>query len=67
MLVLSRRRNESIMIGDNIMVKILEVIHGSHGTTVRVGIVGPREVAIWRKEIWEEKQQEKINEQDNPK
>jgi carbon storage regulator len=53
MLVLSRKKNESIVIGDQIVVTIVEI----HGDKVRLGIAAPKEVAVHRQEIYE-----KINE-----
>ena len=47
MLVLSRKTDESICIGDNIVVTVLSV----QGTKVRIGIQAPREVPIVRSEI----------------
>lgn len=47
MLVLSRRPNESIMIGADIVVTILDV----RGDQVRVGIDAPREVRVHREEV----------------
>ena len=44
MLVLSRKKNESLMIGDNIEVIIVEI----RGDKVRLGIDAPRETAIVR-------------------
>jgi carbon storage regulator len=49
-LVLSRRVGESVVIGDNVVVTVLEV----RGDVIRVGIDAPREVAVHRKEILEE-------------
>ncbi len=49
MLVLSRKTNESIMIGDSIEVKVVDVI----GRTVKLGIEAPRDVAVHRKEVYE--------------
>jgi len=49
MLVLSRKLNQSIMIGDDIELTIVDV----KGDQVRLGIAAPREVAILRKEIYE--------------
>ena len=48
MLVLSRKTNESIMIGDAIEVKVVEV----NGKTVKIGIDAPKDVAVHRKEIY---------------
>lgn len=50
MLVLSRKKGQSIMIGRNIEISIVDV----QGDQVRLGIDAPREVAIHRKEIFEE-------------
>jgi len=49
-LVLTRRVNESIMIGHEIVVTVLEV-HGDH---VRLGIKAPRSVDVHREEIFNE-------------
>ena len=54
MLALTRKKNESIMIGDNIEIKILEIV----GDKVRLGIEAPREIAIHRKEIYLQIQEE---------
>lgn len=48
MLVLSRRTNESIMIGQEVVVTVLEV----RGDTVRLGITAPRTVDVHREEIF---------------
>lgn len=48
MLVLSRKKNESIMIGDSIEIKII----GVEGDTVRIGIDAPRDVNVHRKEVF---------------
>ncbi len=50
MLVLSRRVGESIMIGDEVTVTVLEV----RGDVVRVGVGAPRHVAVHREELWRE-------------
>lgn len=47
MLVLSRRVGDSVVIGDNVVVTVLEV----RGDVVRVGIDAPREVAVRRQEL----------------
>ncbi len=50
MLVLTRRVNESIVIGDSIEVKVLEV----RGDQVKLGVQAPRRVPVHRKEVFEE-------------
>ena len=50
MLVLSRRVGESIVIGDEVTVTVLEV----RGDVVRVGVGAPRHVAVHREELWQE-------------
>ena len=47
MLVLTRRVNEKILIGDNIVVTVLEV----RGDQVRLGIDAPRDVRVFREEV----------------
>ncbi|MBQ18663.1 MAG: carbon storage regulator [Planctomycetaceae bacterium] len=49
MLVLSRKRNESIVIDENIVITVVEV----RGDKVRLGIEAPREVPIHRSEVHE--------------
>jgi len=56
MLVLSRRTNESIMIGKDIEIKILGVEEGK----IKIGIEAPRDVEIYRKEIYVEIEEENI-------
>ena len=48
MLALSRRTNESIMLGKDIEISILEI----KGDQVKIGIVAPKSVPIYRKEIF---------------
>ncbi len=52
MLVLTRRPGESLMIGDDVVVTILEV----RGDVVRVGIKAPRSVQVHREEVYRELQ-----------
>ena len=47
MLVLTRRINERILIGDDIVVTVLEV----HGDQVRIGIDAPRAIKVFREEV----------------
>lgn len=56
MLVLTRKANQSIMIGDNIEVSVLSVM----GEKVRLGIQAPREVAVFRKEVFLEIQNQNV-------
>lgn len=48
MLVLTRKTNQSIMIGDDVEVSVLAVT----GDKVRVGISAPRDVPVFRKEVY---------------
>ena len=50
MLVLSRKRNEKIVIGENITVTVLEV----RGDQVQIGIDAPRSIPVHRHVIYEE-------------
>ncbi len=50
MLVLTRKMMESIIIGDNITVTIVDIGSGQ----VRVGIDAPREIRVFRKEVYDE-------------
>ncbi|MDD5092676.1 MAG: carbon storage regulator CsrA [Candidatus Wallbacteria bacterium] len=54
MLVLTRKRNQSIMIGDEIEIVIVDV----KNEQVKIGIKAPRNVTVHRKEIYEEIQEE---------
>ncbi len=54
MLVLTRKVNQSIVIGGDIEIVVLEV----RGEQVRLGIRAPRDVAVHRKEIFEQIQEE---------
>ncbi|KUG02329.1 carbon storage regulator [hydrocarbon metagenome] len=50
MLVLNRKKGEAIIIGNDIQIYIVEV----QGDNIKIGIEAPREVSIYRKEIYEE-------------
>jgi carbon storage regulator len=56
MLVLTRKSNQSIMIGDDIEVSVLAIM----GEKVRIGIQAPRDVPVFRKEVYLEIQQERM-------
>ena len=55
MLVLTRKSNQSIMIGDEIEVSVLAIM----GEKVRIGIQAPRSIPVFRKEVYLEIQQER--------
>ena len=48
MLVLSRKKNEAIVIDGDIIITVIEV----RGDKVRLGIVAPKEVPVHRSEVW---------------
>lgn len=54
MLVLSRQRDESIMIGDKVVVTIVDI----RGDKVRLGIQAPAEIPVHRQEVYEAIQRE---------
>ena len=54
MLVLTRKSNQSIMIGDDIEISVLAVM----GEKVRIGIEAPRSVPVFRREVYVEIQEE---------
>jgi carbon storage regulator len=56
MLVLTRKSNQSIMIGDNIEVSVLSVA----GEKVRIGIQAPQDVPVFRTEIYLEIQRQQV-------
>ncbi|MEH7124265.1 carbon storage regulator CsrA [Bacillus sp. JJ1773] len=57
MLVLTRRKNESIILNENIEITILEI----DGEQIKLGIKAPKDVEILRKEIIVKTEQENIN------
>jgi carbon storage regulator len=54
MLILSRRVNEKIVIGENIVVSVIEV----RGDQVKIGIEAPKSVKVYREEVFEAIQNE---------
>jgi carbon storage regulator len=54
MLVLTRKSNQSIMIGDEIEVSVLAIM----GEKVRIGIEAPRSIPVFRKEVYLEIRQD---------
>jgi carbon storage regulator len=56
MLVLSRQRDESIIIGDNVVVTVVDI----RGDKVRLGIEAPKEVPVHRQEVYDAIQRENM-------
>jgi carbon storage regulator len=54
MLLITRRAGEKIMVGDEVVVHVMEIV----GNTVRVGIEAPRSLPIYREEIWQSVREE---------
>jgi carbon storage regulator len=48
MLIITRRAGEKIMLGDDIVVHVMEIV----GNTARIGIEAPRSIPVYREEIW---------------
>ena len=63
MLVLSRQRDESIMIGDDVEIIIVDV----RGDKVRLGITAPKEIPVHRREIYDAIQREKTDKKEPDK
>jgi len=55
MLVLTRKSNQNIMIGDDIEISVLSIM----GEKVRIGIQAPRDIPVFRKEVYLEIQAER--------
>ena len=49
MLIITRKPGEKIMLGDDIVVHVMEIV----GNSVRIGIEAPRSVPVYREEIWD--------------
>ena len=48
MLIITRRPGEKIMLGDDVVVHVMEIV----GNSVRIGIQAPRSIPVYREEIW---------------
>jgi carbon storage regulator len=60
MLVLSRKKDEKIIIGDNITVMVIEI----RGDKVRLGIEAPKEITVHRQEVYEAIKREQVEKRD---
>jgi carbon storage regulator len=49
MLVLSRKRNEALQIGDDVTIVVVEI----RGDKVRIGVEAPKETPVYRREVYE--------------
>ncbi len=54
MLIITRKPGEKIMLGDDVVVHVMEIV----GNSVRVGIEAPRSLPVYREEIWASVKQE---------
>lgn len=54
MLALSRKKGEAILIGDNVEISIIDI----RGDQIKLGITAPREIPIYRKEVYIQIQEE---------
>jgi carbon storage regulator len=61
MLVLTRKSNQSIMIGDGIEISVLAIM----GEKVRIGIEAPRSIPVFRKEVYLDIQQDRSRGEDS--
>jgi carbon storage regulator len=62
MLVLSRKRDEVIMIGDDVEITIVDV----KGDTVKIGVTAPKQIAVYRKEVYEAIERENVEASRSP-
>ena len=49
MLIITRKPGEKVMLGDDIVVHVMEIV----GNSVRIGIHAPRSLPVYREEIWD--------------
>ena len=48
MLIITRRAGEKVMVGDDVVVHVMEIV----GNSARVGIEAPKSLPVYREEIW---------------
>jgi carbon storage regulator len=53
-LIITRKPGEKIMLGDDVVVHVMEIV----GNSVRIGIQAPRSLPVYREEIWDAVRQE---------
>lgn len=63
MLVLSRKKNESIVINDDIEIVVVEI----HGDKVRLGITAPKHVPVHRREVYDDIKKEEEEKKEKEK
>ena len=61
-LILTRKLNESVMIGDDIEVTVAEVLSGNK---IRLGFKAPDDVKIYRKEVYDNMKEDAVKESEN--
>ncbi len=49
MLIITRRPGEKIMLGDDVVIEVIE----ASGSSVRIGIAAPKSIPVYREEIWQ--------------
>ena len=55
MLIITRRPGERIMLGDDVVIEVMDV----SGSSVRLGIQAPKSVPVYREEIWRSRETKK--------
>lgn len=55
MLVLTRKPGESIIIGDEIVIQVVEAVGRGRNARIKIGITAPKELPIFRTELLEDK------------
>ena len=59
MLILTRKMDEKLLIGDDITISVLEI----RGNQVKIGVDAPKDIAIYREEIYQKVKEAKLKEQ----
>ena len=60
MLIITRKPGEKIMLGDDVVVHVMEIV----GNSVRIGIQAPRSLPVYREEIWDAVREENAGRRD---